>query len=107
MPVFLFFEGFCNILHQNADPEVLRTLFLTAVTVDAVVGAFFLAFVFCADGLDAFALRPVVEFEQQWDVDFYHTRYAALAAGTGDQRFCSILLHREVPPFSLFSVFLL
>ena len=24
MPVFLFFEGFCNILHQNADPEVLR-----------------------------------------------------------------------------------
>ena len=69
MPVFLFFEGFCNILHQNADPEVLRTLFFTAVTVDAVVGAFFLTLVFCTDGLDAFRLRPVVEFEQQWDVD--------------------------------------
>ena len=86
---------------------MLRTLFFTAVTVDAVVGAFFLTLVFCTDGLDAFRLRPVVELEQQWDVNLYHTRHAVLTAGTVDQRFCSILLHREVPPFSLFSVFLL
>lgn len=105
MPVFLFFEGFCNILHQNADPEVLRALLFTAITVDAVIGTFVLTLILCTNRFDAFRRCPVVKRKQTRDVDFYHARHTALTTGAANQKFCSIFLHREIPPFFAFPFF--
>jgi hypothetical protein len=81
---------------------VLRALLFTAITVDAVIGTFVLTLILCTNRFDAFRRCPVVKRKQTRDVDFYHARHTALTTGAANQKFCSIFLHREIPPFLLF-----
>ena len=81
---------------------MLRALLFTAITVDAVIGTFVLTLILCTNRFDAFRRCPVVKRKQTRDVDFYHARHTALTTGAANQKFCSIFLHREIPPFLLF-----